>query len=87
LAIVEVAAKADPTIKRKQGQRTDLQPHYHDNEVKPKRQGTSPEYLAQRIAETAPEIHQRMRWIFTALKLFVPPLQTKKPPAPAEGNS
>lgn len=60
LAVVEVAAKADPAIKRKQGERTDLQPHYHDNEVKPKRQGTSPEYLAQRIAEAAPEIHQKM---------------------------
>ncbi|MEM8610419.1 MAG: hypothetical protein AAGF93_00260 [Cyanobacteria bacterium P01_H01_bin.105] len=60
LAVVEVAAKADPTLERKQGERTDLQLRYHDNEVKPRRRGADPEYLAQRIAEAAPDIHQKM---------------------------
>ncbi|EKU96688.1 hypothetical protein Lepto7375DRAFT_0556 [Leptolyngbya sp. PCC 7375] len=57
LAVVEVAAKADPTLERRQGQRTDLQPRSHDYEVKQER---GSDYLAQRIAEAAPEIHQKM---------------------------
>lgn len=61
LAVVEVAAKVDPELERKvgapKGNSNAKNNRSHDYDCKQER---GAEYLAQRIAEAAPEIHQKM---------------------------